>query len=213
MEEREQLGSILCNGYGARTDGTRANTAAERRPPPSSHASQRYGKDRARVGEQTHCQNRIQLGQQLRSAENYPNLGYRHPKVPIQVDVEERAHRAVRGVTQENNRAKDQENAEWRYRAAIPRAARISDAEDVLELFWLLFMTFLASGAPAPGPRGWRLFRRWKCRSRGGTATSRSRRSGADRDHLPREQAVGTERIRGELPKLGIIVSSRSIRR
>ena len=61
--------------------------------------------------------------------------------------------------------------------------------------------------------QGWRLFWRWKSRSRGG------------RPHLSPEiqeliatmsrdnRLWGTERIRGELLKLGIVVSSRSIRR
>jgi transposase InsO family protein len=61
--------------------------------------------------------------------------------------------------------------------------------------------------------QGWRLFWRWKCRSRGG------------RPHLSPElqelivtmsrenRLWGTERIRGELLKLGIVVSNRSIRR
>ena len=61
--------------------------------------------------------------------------------------------------------------------------------------------------------QGWRLFWRWKSRSRGG------------RPHLsPEVQELiasmsrenrlwGTERIRGELLKLGIVVSNRSIRR
>jgi putative transposase len=61
--------------------------------------------------------------------------------------------------------------------------------------------------------QGWRLFWRWKSRSRGG------------RPHLsPEMQELiatmsrdnrlwGTERIRGELLKLGIVVSNRSIRR
>src|SRR5438552_3819363 len=61
--------------------------------------------------------------------------------------------------------------------------------------------------------QGWRLFWRWKSRSRGG------------RPHLSREvqelittmsrenRLWGTERIRGELLKLGIVVSNRSIRR
>jgi transposase InsO family protein len=47
---------------------------------------------------------------------------------------------------------------------------------------------------------GWRLFWRWKSRSRGG------------RPHLS-PGCGGTERIRGELLKLGIVVSNRSIRR
>jgi len=61
--------------------------------------------------------------------------------------------------------------------------------------------------------QGWRLFWRWKSRSRGG------------RRHLSREvqelittmsrenRLWGTERITGELLKLGIVVSNRSIRR
>jgi transposase InsO family protein len=61
--------------------------------------------------------------------------------------------------------------------------------------------------------QGWRLFWRWKSRSRGG------------RPHLSPElqeliaamsrdnRLWGTERIRGELLKLGIVVSNRSIRR
>jgi hypothetical protein len=61
--------------------------------------------------------------------------------------------------------------------------------------------------------QGWRLFRRWRSRTRLG------------RPHLPaevremiatmsRENVLwGTERIRGELRKLGIEVSNRSIRR
>jgi transposase InsO family protein len=61
--------------------------------------------------------------------------------------------------------------------------------------------------------QGWQLFWRWKSRSRGG------------RPHLSREvqdlirtmsrenRLWGTERIRGELLKLGIVVSNRSIRR
>ena len=61
--------------------------------------------------------------------------------------------------------------------------------------------------------QGWRLFWRWKSRSRGG------------RPHLSLEvqeliltmsrenRLWGTERIRGELLKLGIVVSNRSIRR
>ena len=61
--------------------------------------------------------------------------------------------------------------------------------------------------------QGWRLFWRWKSRSRGG------------RPHLSREvqelittksrenRLWGTERITGELLKLGIVVSNRSIRR
>ncbi len=61
--------------------------------------------------------------------------------------------------------------------------------------------------------QGWRLFWRWKSRSRGG----RPHVSVEVRDlirTMSRENRLwGTERIRGELLKLGIVVSSRSIRR
>ena len=61
--------------------------------------------------------------------------------------------------------------------------------------------------------QGWRLFWRWKSRSRGGrphlSAEVRELIVSMSRDnHL-----WGTERIRGELLKLGIVVSNRSIRR
>jgi putative transposase len=61
--------------------------------------------------------------------------------------------------------------------------------------------------------QGWRLFWRWKSRSRGG----RPHLSPDVRDlilTMSRENRLwGTERIRGELLKLGIVVSNRSIRR
>jgi transposase InsO family protein len=61
--------------------------------------------------------------------------------------------------------------------------------------------------------QGWRLFWRWKSRSRGG----RPHLSPEIRDlilTMSRENRLwGTERIRGELLKLGIVVSNRSIRR
>src|SRR5437763_4410160 len=61
--------------------------------------------------------------------------------------------------------------------------------------------------------QGWRLFWRWKSRSRGG----RPRLSPEVRElitTMSRENKLwGTERIRGELLKLGIVVSNRSIRR
>ena len=60
---------------------------------------------------------------------------------------------------------------------------------------------------------GWRLLWRWKSRSRGG----RPHLSLEVRDlitTMSRENRLwGTERIRGELLKLGIVVSNRSIRR
>jgi transposase InsO family protein len=61
--------------------------------------------------------------------------------------------------------------------------------------------------------QGWRLFWRWKSRSRGG----RPQLSREVQDLLTtmsRENRLwGTERIRGELLKLGVVVSNRSIRR
>jgi putative transposase len=61
--------------------------------------------------------------------------------------------------------------------------------------------------------QGWRLFWRWKCRSRGG----RSQLSPEIQEliaTMSREYRLwGTERIPGELLKLGIVVSHRSIRR
>ena len=61
--------------------------------------------------------------------------------------------------------------------------------------------------------QGWRLFWRWKSRSRGG----RPHLSHEVRDliaTISRDNRLwGTERIRGELLKLGIVVSNRSIRR
>src|SRR5947209_9229238 len=61
--------------------------------------------------------------------------------------------------------------------------------------------------------QGWRLFWRWRSRSRGG----RPQLSPEVREliaSMSRENRLwGTERIRGELLKLGIVVSNRSIRR
>jgi len=61
--------------------------------------------------------------------------------------------------------------------------------------------------------QGWRLFWRWKSRSRGG----RPHLSPEVRDLITtmshENRLWGTERIRGELLKLGIVVSNRSIRR
>jgi hypothetical protein len=61
--------------------------------------------------------------------------------------------------------------------------------------------------------QGWRLFWRWKSRSRGG----RPHLSPEVRDLIATMSRAnrlwGTERIRGELLKLGIVVSNRSIRR
>jgi hypothetical protein len=61
--------------------------------------------------------------------------------------------------------------------------------------------------------QGWRLFWRWKSRSRGGrphiSPEVRQLIMTMSRDN----RLWGTERIRGELLKLGIVVSNRSIRR
>src|ERR671938_1052018 len=79
---------------------------------------------------------------------------------------------------------------------------------------WREHLSFVTPGTVVRWHRqGWRMFWRWKSRSRGG------------RPHLsPEVQKLilslsrenrlwGTERIRGELLKLGIVVSSRSIQR
>ena len=47
----------------------------------------------------------------------------------------------------------------------------------------------------------------------GWPSASQSRDTRADPDHVPRKPLWGTERICGELLKLGIVVSNRSIRR
>ena len=61
--------------------------------------------------------------------------------------------------------------------------------------------------------QGWCLFWRWRCRSRGGrphlSPEIRELIAVMSRDN----RLWGTERIRGELLKLGIVVSNRSIRR
>jgi transposase InsO family protein len=61
--------------------------------------------------------------------------------------------------------------------------------------------------------QGWRLFWRWRSRSRGGrphlAAGTRERIRRMSRDN----RLWGTERIRGELLKLGIVVGNRSVRR
>ena len=60
---------------------------------------------------------------------------------------------------------------------------------------------------------GWRLFRRWKSRSRGGRAQLSPEVQDLIRTMSGENRLWGTERIRGELLKLGIAVSNRSIRR
>jgi transposase InsO family protein len=60
---------------------------------------------------------------------------------------------------------------------------------------------------------GWRLYRRWRSRSPGGRPRL-SREVQALIARMSRESPLwGSERIRGELLKLGIVVSNRSIRR
>jgi hypothetical protein len=61
--------------------------------------------------------------------------------------------------------------------------------------------------------QGWRLFWRWKSRARGGRPhlSPELQKLIATMSHENR--LWGTERIRGELLKLGIVVSNRSIRR
>jgi transposase InsO family protein len=61
--------------------------------------------------------------------------------------------------------------------------------------------------------RGWRLFWRWKSRSRGGRPHLSPEVQDLIRTMSRENRLWGTERIRGELLKLGIVVSNRSIRR
>src|SRR5205085_437937 len=149
-----------------------------------------------------------------------------------------------------------------------------SDAEDVLELLWLVLATVLAWARPrqdlvlenlllrhqlavltrptrarprapfAPGTsccgswlgdgvptwreqltfvtpdtvvrwhrQGWRLFWRWKSRARGGRPHLSPEIQDLIRTMSRENRVWGTERIRGELLKLGIVVSNRSMRR
>ena len=79
---------------------------------------------------------------------------------------------------------------------------------------WRAHLTFVTLDTVVRWHRqGWRLFWRWKSRSRGG----RPHLSSELRDliaTMSRENRFwGTERIRGELLKLGLVVSNRSIRR
>jgi transposase InsO family protein len=61
--------------------------------------------------------------------------------------------------------------------------------------------------------QGWRLFWRWKSRSRGGRPRLHPEVQDLIRTMSQENRLWGTERIRGELLKLGIVVSNRSIRR
>ncbi|MBV9354915.1 MAG: hypothetical protein JO023_05255, partial [Chloroflexi bacterium] len=61
--------------------------------------------------------------------------------------------------------------------------------------------------------RGWRLFWRWKPRSPRPPTAPQPGNAVADHDGVPRNPLWGTQRIRAELLKLGIVVSTRSIRR
>jgi len=79
---------------------------------------------------------------------------------------------------------------------------------------WREHLTFVTAKTVVRWHRqGWRLFWRWKSRSSGG----RPHLSSEVRDLIAirsRDNRLwGTERIRGELLKLGIAVSNRSIRR
>ena len=79
---------------------------------------------------------------------------------------------------------------------------------------WREYLSFVTPETVVRWHRqGWRLFWRWKSRSRGG----RPHLSPEVQDLIVtmfRENGLwGTERIRGELLKLGIVVSNRSIRR
>jgi putative transposase len=61
--------------------------------------------------------------------------------------------------------------------------------------------------------QGWRLFWRWRSRARGGRPQLSPEVRELIRTVSRENRLWGTERIRGELLKLGIVVSSRSIRR
>jgi hypothetical protein len=61
--------------------------------------------------------------------------------------------------------------------------------------------------------QGWRLVWRWKSRSRGGRPKLSPEVQDLIRTMSRENRLWGTERIRGELLKLGIVVSNRSIRR
>jgi transposase InsO family protein len=61
--------------------------------------------------------------------------------------------------------------------------------------------------------QGWRLFWRWKSRSAGGRPHLSPEVQDLIRTMSRENRLWGTERIRGELLKLGIVVSNRSIRR
>jgi putative transposase len=61
--------------------------------------------------------------------------------------------------------------------------------------------------------QGWRLFRRWKSRAHGGRPHLSPEVQDLIRTMFRENRLWGTERIRGELLKLGIVVSNRSIRR
>ena len=61
--------------------------------------------------------------------------------------------------------------------------------------------------------QGWRLLWRWKSRSRGGRPHLSPEVQDLIRTMSRENRLCGAERIRGELLKLGIVVSNRSIRR
>jgi transposase InsO family protein len=92
------------------------------------------------------------------------------------------------------------------------------------KVLWILARRFYAGWreqltfvTPDTVPRwhrqGWRLFWRWKSRSRGGRPHLRPEIQDLIATMSRENRLWGTERIRGELLKLGIVVSNRSIRR
>jgi hypothetical protein len=92
------------------------------------------------------------------------------------------------------------------------------------KLLWVLARRFCAGWREHPmfvtpdtvvrwHRQGWRLFWRWKSRARGGRPHLSPEVQGLILTVSGENRLWGTERIRGELLKLGIMVSNRSIRR
>ena len=79
---------------------------------------------------------------------------------------------------------------------------------------WREHLTFVTPDTVVRWHRqGWRLFWRWKSRSRGGRPHLSPEVQDLIRTMSCENRLWGTERIRGELLKLGLVVSNRSIRR
>ncbi len=79
---------------------------------------------------------------------------------------------------------------------------------------WRQYLSFVTPDTVVRWHRqGWRLFWRWKSRSRGGRPHLGPEVQDLIRTMSCENRLWGTERIRGELLKLGIVVSNRSIRR